>query len=124
MYEASAERVRAHDVIAALPAGLFLPHAMSLHGHPVLESAELPDGRAVEIRVGIAQDPYIADRELNTVSLELRIGGRVEAVVNTILDAEQELEARKLADAVAAGLSSGELEPTAGAIEPLADELL
>jgi len=90
----------------------------------VVESAALPDGRVVEIRVGIAQDSYVADKDLNTVSLELRIGGRVDAAVNTILDAEQEDEARKLVDAVAAGLRSGELEPTAGAIEPLADELL
>ena len=96
---------------------------MTLHGHPVTELAVLPDGREVEVRVGIVDDSYIADSELNTVSLELRIGGRVEAVVNTILDAAQDREARELADHVAAGLRTGELEPTASAIEPLADEL-
>lgn len=96
---------------------------MSLHGHPVTETAVLPDGRSVEIRVGVAQDPYIADKLMDTVSLELRVGGAVEAVVNTVLDADQEAEARELADAVAAGLRTGELEPTAAAIEPLADEL-
>jgi len=89
----------------------------------VTELAVLPDGREVEVRVGVAQDSYISDRDMNTVSLELRIGGRVEAVVNTILDAAQEREARELADHVAAGLRTGELVPTAGSIEPLADKL-
>ena len=87
------------------------------------ELAVLPDGREVEVRVGVAQDSYISDRDMNTVSLELRIGGRVEAVVNTILDAAQEREARELAGHVAAGLRTGELVPTAGSIEPLADKL-
>jgi hypothetical protein len=89
----------------------------------VTETAVLPDGREVEVRVGVAEDPYIADRDLDTISLELRIDGRVEAVVNTVLGADQEHEARELADGVAAGLRTGELEPTAGSIEPLADEL-
>ena len=42
---------------------------MTLHGHPVTELAVLPDGREVEVRVGIVEDSYVADKELNTVSV-------------------------------------------------------
>ena len=97
---------------------------MSLHGNPVLQTARLPDGREVHIRVGVAEDPYIADSELNTVVLELRFGTGVLASVTTILNADQVTEAKHLADRVAEGLRSGELEPHASAIERLADEIL
>jgi hypothetical protein len=97
---------------------------VSLHGNPILETAHLPDGRQAHIRVGIAEDPYIADRDLNTVVLELRIGGGVVAVLDTILDAEQESEARHLADRVREGLTAGTLQPTASSLGPLTDELL
>jgi hypothetical protein len=40
-----------------------------------------------------------------------------------VLDADQTSEAMALAREVVEGLESGELEPTAGAIEPLADRL-
>lgn len=96
---------------------------MSLHGNPIHETARLPDGRTATIRVGIPEDSYIADRDLDTVVLELRIGGGVAAVVTTVLDADQVSEARQLATRVAEGLHSGELEPHASALEPLADEL-
>jgi hypothetical protein len=39
-----------------------------------------------------------------------------------VLLPEQESEALALARRIVAGLESGELEPTAGAIEPLADD--
>jgi hypothetical protein len=94
---------------------------MSLHRGPVERSAVLPDGREVRVRVGIPDDPYIADRELDTVSLELWAGDEALAAVNTVLSPEHESEARALAREVAAGLESGELEPTAGALEPLAE---
>jgi hypothetical protein len=55
------------------------------------------------------------------VSIELRDGEQVLAVLNTVLDPEDDSEARALAREVAAGLASGELEPTAEAIEPFAD---
>ena len=97
---------------------------MSLHGNPVHETARLPDGREASIRVGIAEDPYIADKDLNTVVLEVRIGRGVVAVLDTILDAEQESEARHLAERVREGLSSGALEPNAHSLGPLTDELL
>ena len=43
--------------------------------------------------------------------------------MNTILEPEQDHEARQLAREIVAGLESGELKPTAAAIEPLADRL-
>jgi hypothetical protein len=97
---------------------------VSLHGNPILESAHLPDGRNARIRVGIAEDPYIADRDSNTVVLEVRIGHSVVAVIDTVLDAAQVDEARHLANRVREGLSSGSLEPTVHSLEPLADAVL
>ena len=75
------------------------------------------------IEVGVPADPYIPRREQQTVDVELRIEGRVVAAVNTVLGVRQEREARELAREIKAGLESGELAPTAGAIEPLADTL-
>ena len=43
--------------------------------------------------------------------------------MNTVLGPEHEREARALARDVAARLSAGELEPTAHALEPLADSI-
>jgi hypothetical protein len=97
---------------------------VSLHGNPVHEKARLPNGGEVAIRVGIAEDPYIADKDLNTVVLEVRVGRSVVATLDTILDADQVDEARHLAERVREGLSSGELEPTAHSLGPLTDELL
>jgi hypothetical protein len=97
---------------------------MSLHGNPIVESAHLPDGRNAHIRVGMAEDSYIADRDTNTVVLEVRIGQAVVAVVDTVLDARQVDEARHLATRVREGLSSGSLEPTVHSLEPLADAVL
>ena len=84
-------------------------------------TAKLPDGREVLVRIAVADDSYIPRRELDTVDVELYDGGRHLAAVNTVLDADQVSEARQLAREIVSGLESGELEPTAGAIEPLAD---
>jgi len=97
---------------------------VSLHGNPIHEKAHLPGGGEVTIRVGIAEDSYIADKDLNTVVLEVRVGRSVVVTLDTILDAEQVDEARHLANRVRDGLSSGELEPTAHSLGPLTDELL
>ena len=96
---------------------------MTLHGSPIRERAHLPGGGEVEVFVGMLEDPYIADELMNTVVLELRIGANVVASVETVLDGDQVSEARELAKRVAEGLGSGELEPHASAIEPLADQL-
>jgi hypothetical protein len=87
----------------------------------VVETAALPDGREAEIRIGVPQDDYVPARELDTVALEVRVDGEVVAALNTVLEPEQEGAARRLAREIAEGLSSGRLEPTAGALEPLAD---
>jgi hypothetical protein len=88
----------------------------------VLEIASLPDGTEVRVRVGVPNDSYIRRRELETVDVELFNGDRALAAVNTVLSPDQKSEAVALAHEIVAGLESGELEPTAAAIEPLADE--
>jgi hypothetical protein len=95
---------------------------MSLRGRPVEQIASLPDGREVRVRVGIPQDSYISNRDLATVDVELSIDGRPIAAVNTVLGPGQDSAARELAREIVAGLESGGLEPTAAALEPLADE--
>ena len=94
---------------------------MSLRGGPIENTATLPDGRSIRVRVGVPEDSYIASRELDTVDVELFDGDQHLAAVNTVLSADHVSEARQLAREVVAGLESGELQPTAGAIEPLAD---
>jgi hypothetical protein len=108
--------------IAGPPDGR-LRRAVSLRGRTIEERATLPDGRYVTVRVGVPEDPYIPRSELETVDVELHADGVVLAAVNTVLDPDQESEATELAREIVRGLESGELEPTAGAIEPLADEL-
>ncbi|MGI8421403.1 MAG: hypothetical protein ACR2MU_03950, partial [Gaiellaceae bacterium] len=83
----------------------------------------LPDGAQVAVWVGVPEDGYVAKRERDTVVLELRLGASVAASVVTVLDVEQDSEARALAHEVVAGLADGTLEPTAAALEPLADRL-
>ena len=77
----------------------------------------------MRVRIGVPDDSYIAKRELDTVDIELLlVGGNHLAAVNTVLEADQVSEARELAREIVAGLESGQLEPTAGALEPLADQ--
>jgi hypothetical protein len=94
---------------------------VSLRGRPVEKTAKLPDGREVQVRIGIPEDSYIPRRELDTVDVELFADGLHIAAVNTVLGADQQREALQLARRIVAGLESGELEPTAAALEPLAD---
>jgi hypothetical protein len=95
---------------------------MSLRGEPIEATATLPDGRVVTVRVGVPQDSYIPSRELDTVDIELFEGEQHFAAVNTVLSADQSSEARALVRDIVARLESGGLEPTAAALEPLADE--
>jgi hypothetical protein len=90
---------------------------------PIEDTAVLPDGRTVVVWVGVPEDPYIERAELDTVALELRIDGEAFATVSTVLDVDDESEGRELVREVKAGLTSGELSPTAEALEPLADRL-
>jgi hypothetical protein len=96
---------------------------VTLRANPIEERVRLPDGRDAIVRVGMADDSYVDPREIDTVSLELRIEGETTAVLNTVLDADQESEAHALALEIVAGLESGKLAPTAGALETLADSL-
>jgi hypothetical protein len=96
---------------------------VTLRNNPVERDATLPDGRVVRVRVGVAEDSYIAARELDTVTVELYAHGEHVAAVTTVLDADQESEAHTLAQEIVVGLESGTLAPTAGDIEPLADSL-
>jgi hypothetical protein len=96
---------------------------VSLHGRTIEQPATLPDGRNIVVHVGIPDDPYIPRSELHTVDVELHSGGHVLAAVNTVLDPDQESEALELAREIARKLEAGDIEPTAHAIEPLADTL-
>lgn len=96
---------------------------MSLRGEPIEADATLPDGTLVHVRIGVPDDGYVAKRELDTVTVELSARGEHIAAVSTVLGAEQSSEARVLLREIVAGLESGELAPTAGALEPLADRL-
>jgi len=96
---------------------------VSLRGDPIELTATLPDGRSVRVWIGVPEDSYIARRDIDTVDIELSVvDGSHLAAVNTVLDADQESEARALAREIVAGLEAGKLEPTAAALEPLADQ--
>ena len=96
---------------------------MSLRASPIEQEARLPDGRVLLVRVGVPNDSYIPTREIDTVAIELVEDGQVAASVNTFLGPEHESEARALVRQVVERLASGELQPTAGALEPLADTM-
>jgi hypothetical protein len=103
------------------PSRAEIPVRVSLRGQPIEQTATLPDGGRALVRVGVPDDSYIAKRELDTVAVEVLADDRVVATVNTVLSADQDSEALELAREIVAGLESGDLEPTAAAIEPLAD---
>ena len=96
---------------------------MSLHAGPIEHEATLPDGRVVRIRIGLVEDSYVPANELDTVGLELYAHGEHVAALTTVLDADDVSEAHELLQEVVAGLESGKLAPTAGALEPLVDRL-
>jgi hypothetical protein len=79
----------------------------------------LPDGREAFVRVGLFENDYVPRRQIDTVTLDLVIDDEVEATVETLLRPEQDREALLLAHKIAEALASGELEPNAGAIEPV-----
>jgi hypothetical protein len=96
---------------------------MSLRGQPLETEVSTPDGSTVRVRIGVPDDSYIAKRELDTVTVELYAHGEHVAAISTVLDADQTDEAHQLLREIVAGLESGALAPTAGALEPLADRL-
>ena len=96
---------------------------MSLRSDPAEANVTLPDGRTLHVRIGVPADSYVPASELTTVAIELFERGRPVAAIDTVLGPEQDSEARALLLDVVAGLGSGELAPTASALEPLADTL-
>src|SRR5262245_57289111 len=97
--------------------------SLSLRDSGIEQELTLPDGRTAVLRIAVAHDGYIPEREEDTVILELRIGGHVAATLNTVLDPDQEDEANELAREVIEALGSGRVPPTATALEQYADQL-
>ena len=96
---------------------------MTLRTYTIERALTLPDGRAATVRLGLADDSYIPKREQETVVLELLIGDLHAAALDTVLNPDQEEEGSTLVQEIVHRLESGELEPSAGALEPYADRL-
>jgi hypothetical protein len=97
---------------------------MSLRSSPVVEHASLPDGGTVTVWVGVPDDPYIEDKsQLSTVDVQLHEGSSVVATVSTVLDPDQDGDARTLAREVKAALESGDIGLRAEDLETFADRL-
>jgi hypothetical protein len=96
---------------------------MSLRTYTIERELTLPDGRQARIRLGLAQDSYIDRKDQQTVVLELRIGDHVVAVLNTVLDPEQEDDGAELVREIVSGLEEGRLDPTAEALDEYAERL-
>ena len=96
---------------------------MSLRERPAEGTTELPDGREVTVRVEVPDDDYLPQDQLRAVALLVRDEQHVLAAINTVLAPEHEEEAAALVREALAGLSSGELEPTAGSLERLGDSI-
>jgi hypothetical protein len=97
---------------------------VTLHSTPIVEHARLPGGGSVIVWVGIPDDPYIDDKsELTTVDIQLHEGNGVVASLSTVLEPDQESEARVLAREVKAAIEAGEIGLHASELEPFADKL-
>jgi hypothetical protein len=97
---------------------------MTLRASPVIEHATLPNGGTVTVWVGVPDDAYFDDkRNLTTVDIQLQEGKGVVASLSTVLDPDQDGEARQLAREVKAALESGEIGLHASELEPFADRL-
>jgi hypothetical protein len=90
---------------------------VSLRADPVEETVATPGGRELRVRVGVAPDPYVRERDLGTVDLEVFEGDRPLAALNTVLGPADDSEARALIRDVVTGLANGSLQPNAGALE-------
>ncbi|MDP9283782.1 MAG: hypothetical protein M3P41_02305 [Actinomycetota bacterium] len=97
---------------------------MSLRTTPLVEYASLPGGGTVTVWVGIPDDPYIEDKsKLTTVDIQLHEGNVVVASLSTVLEPDQESEARALAREVKAAIEAGEVGLHASELERFADQL-
>jgi hypothetical protein len=97
---------------------------VTLRASPVIEHAALPNGGTVTVWVGVPDDPYFDDkRQLTTVDIQLHEGDSVIASLSTVLDPDQDSEARQLALEVKAAIEAGEIGLHASELEPFADRL-
>ena len=97
---------------------------MTLRSSPVVEHAALPKGGTVTVWVGVPDDPYFDDKsQLTTVDIQLLEGNSVIATLSTVLDPDQDSEARQLAREVKAAIEAGEIGLHASELEPFADRL-
>jgi hypothetical protein len=97
---------------------------MTLRSTPIVEHATLPGGGTVTVWVGVPDDPYIDDKKnLTTVDIQLHEGNAVIASLSTVLEPEQDSEARQLAREVKAAIEAGEIGLHASELEPFADRL-
>lgn len=97
---------------------------VSLRSSPAIEHAALPHGGSVTVWVGVPDDPYYDDKsQLTTVDVQLHEGNAVVASLSTVLDPDQESEARQLAREVKAAIEAGEIGLHADDLEPFADKL-
>jgi hypothetical protein len=97
---------------------------VTLRASPVIEHAALPNGGTVTIWIGVPDDPYFDDkRNLTTVDIQLHEGGSVIASLSTVLEPDQDSEARQLAREVKAAIEKGEIGLHASELEPFADRL-
>jgi hypothetical protein len=97
---------------------------VSLRTSPIVTHATLPGGGSVAVWVGVPDDPYFNDKsKLTTVDVQLREGTAVLASLSTVLDPDQDSEARQLAREVKAALEAGEIGLHASELEPFADRL-
>ena len=77
---------------------------------PVERALTLPDGREATVRLGLADDSYIPRREQETVVLELLVGGRHAAALDTVLDPNDEDDGAKVVREIGRKLEAGELD--------------
>jgi hypothetical protein len=95
---------------------------MSLRGAPLEQSATLPGGRVVTVRVGVPADSYVARSQLDTVIVELFEHERGIAAATTLLEPKQTSEALRLLRRLVTGLEDGSVEPSAAAVEGIVDD--
>jgi len=97
--------------------------SVTLRSAPIVEHATLPGGGTVTVWVGVPDDSYIAKSEQTNVDIQLHEGNAVIASLTTVLDPNQDGEARELAREVKAAIEAGEIGLHANDLEPFADRL-
>jgi hypothetical protein len=71
----------------------------------------------------VPDDSYVPKSEISTVDLQLREGETILASVTTVLEPDQDGDARRLARDVRAAIEADSMALTAAALEEFADRL-